>query len=85
MGHRAKGVPSSVQLKREEQMKVPPEEMFRKETDKYSQFDEQASCCKALSGHLTASFFTLARSFIHHLISLKANHFFIAACVRTCS
>ena len=30
-----------VQLKREELMKVPPEEMFKSETDKYSQFDEQ--------------------------------------------
>ena len=85
MGHRTKGVPSSVQLKREEQMKVPPEEMFRKETDKYSQFDEQASCCKALSGHMTACFFDRSWTFIHHLISLKSNHFFIAACVQTCS
>ena len=35
-----------VQLKREELMKVPPEEMFKSETDKYSQFDEQVLTIK---------------------------------------
>ena len=72
MGHRTKGVPSSLQLKREEQMKVPPEEMFRKEVDKYSQFDEQASCCKALSGQMTACFFDRPWTFIHHLIFFES-------------
>ena len=85
MGHSTKGVPSPVQLKREEQMKVPPEEMFRKETDKYSQFDEQASCCGASSGHLTAC---LLRpwTFIPAILdfSLKSNLLFLLLHVIGC-
>lgn len=41
---RKKAEQAAAQAAKEAQRKIPPSEMFRRETDKYSKFDENVKC-----------------------------------------